>query len=183
MRLVLEEPIPAPSQLRPDFPKPLEDIILRALARDPGARWPSARAMRFALKAWLAADAQPHGKRTIAEYLRAVFGAAKMRDADEFVSDHTDEELQLERALPGGPDSAAAELVVDPEDPDEDTAPHINLPHAAPSDSTQPFPRAANEDVTRRRQKAPPESQRYVIALFAACALVAALLGFFLLRQ
>jgi eukaryotic-like serine/threonine-protein kinase len=181
MRMVLEEPIVPPSQLRPDFPAALEQVIMRALERDPAKRWPSARAMRFALKSWLAADGEPHGKRAIAEYLRAVFGAAKQRDADEFVSDHTDEELQLERALPG---AAAPPLAVDPEDPDEDTAPSIKLP--PPQEITAPFPRAAaiaGEDVTRRHAKSPPvESARYVIALFVACVLVAALLGFFLLR-
>ena len=46
IRLVLDEPIPKPTELRPDFPASLERIILRALERDPARRYQTARELR-----------------------------------------------------------------------------------------------------------------------------------------
>src|SRR5258708_28221121 len=43
IRLVLEDPIVPPTALRPDYPPGLEKIVMRALARDPAERHPSAR--------------------------------------------------------------------------------------------------------------------------------------------
>jgi serine/threonine protein kinase len=116
MRLVLEEPIELPTALRPDYPQTLETIVMRALDRDPRRRYQTARDLRTELMAWLAESGLSHDKRRIAEYLRAIFGAKKQRDADEFVGDEgEDEELVLEKALP----RLDRTLEVDPEDPQE----------------------------------------------------------------
>jgi serine/threonine-protein kinase len=113
MRLVLEEPIALPTELRPDYPADLENIVMRALERDPARRYQSARALRTDLMAWLAESGLQHDKRRIAEYLRTIFGAKKQRDADEFAGDSDDdEELVLEKAVP----RADRPLEVDPED-------------------------------------------------------------------
>jgi serine/threonine protein kinase len=45
MQNVAERPIPPPSTLRPDTPTALDFVVVRALERDPGRRYPSARAM------------------------------------------------------------------------------------------------------------------------------------------
>jgi len=115
MRLVLEDPIPLPTALRPDYPPSLERIVMRALERDPERRYQNARALRTELMAWLAESGLPHDKRQIAEYLRSIFDAKKQREADEFSGDggDDDEELVLEKALPRGD----TPLHVDPEDP------------------------------------------------------------------
>jgi serine/threonine protein kinase len=116
MRLVLDEPIPLPTTLRPDYPPALETIVMRALARDPDDRQQSARQLRAELLGWLEDGGEPHGKQQIAEYLRSVFGAKKQRDADEFSDGSDDEELVLEEALP----AIDEPLGVDAEDaPDE----------------------------------------------------------------
>ncbi len=115
MRLVLEDEIPKPSALRPDFPPELEAIVMRALERDPERRWSSARELRAALRGWLRDTALDFGKREVAAYLRTIFGAEKQREADEFTSDHDDEDLVLERALPVAGEEP---LTVDAEDPD-----------------------------------------------------------------
>jgi serine/threonine protein kinase len=126
MRLVLDEPIPKPTELRPDFPSSLEHIILRALERDPARRYQSARAMRTDLMAWLAESGLSHDKRRIAEYLRGIFNLKKQRDADEFAGDSgDDDELVLEKALP----KPEADLQVDAEDPPDEV--HMVAPPAA----------------------------------------------------
>jgi serine/threonine protein kinase len=118
IRLVLDEPIPKPTELRPDFPASLETIILRALERDPARRYQSARELRTDLMAWLAETGLSHDKRRIAEYLRSIFELKKQRDADEFAGGERDddEELQLESALP----RPERELAVDAEDPPDE---------------------------------------------------------------
>jgi serine/threonine-protein kinase len=50
MKILTEEPVPIRTR-RPDLPKELASIIHRALAREPGERFPDARAMRRALLA------------------------------------------------------------------------------------------------------------------------------------
>jgi serine/threonine protein kinase len=114
MRLVLEDPIARPTELRPDFSPSLEAIIMRALERDPARRYQTARDLRTDLMAWLAETGLSHDKRRIAEYLRGIFNLKKQREADEFAGDSADdEELILDKALP----KPETELIVDPEDP------------------------------------------------------------------
>jgi eukaryotic-like serine/threonine-protein kinase len=50
LELLLERDYPRPSDLLPGYSTELETIVVRALARDPAARWPSARAMHEALE-------------------------------------------------------------------------------------------------------------------------------------
>jgi serine/threonine protein kinase len=133
MRRVLEEPIAPPSALRPDFPPRLEAIVMRALERDPGRRFTSARALKDALSAWLVEEGQPSGKRELAVYLRAIFGAEKTHDADEFgesEGDAGDDDLILEKGLPRSASGLhELPLTVDPED---DDTPAAAAPVAAP---------------------------------------------------
>jgi serine/threonine protein kinase len=63
MRAITEEPIPRPTREMPDYPRELEDICVRALARDPDDRYASAAEMREdLLKAMqtLSGDGDPH---------------------------------------------------------------------------------------------------------------------------
>ena len=48
-----------PHALRPDFPKPLEAIIVRALATDPEKRFGTALEMQLELEQWLVASSRP----------------------------------------------------------------------------------------------------------------------------
>jgi len=50
MRKALDAQIPAPSTVRPDIPKELDEIVLRGLRRNPAERYPSAKAMADALE-------------------------------------------------------------------------------------------------------------------------------------
>ena len=51
VRLHRQEPPPALASVRPELPGCLEGVVRRALAKEPGARFPSARAFREALEA------------------------------------------------------------------------------------------------------------------------------------
>ncbi|HEX8951824.1 MAG TPA: serine/threonine-protein kinase, partial [Polyangia bacterium] len=125
IRLVLDEPIVKPTELRPDFPASLEHIIMRALERDPARRYQTARDLRTDLMAWLAETGLSHDKRRIAEYLRHIFAADKMRESEEFAGGDDDDELVLEKALP----KPQTPLAVDPEDPPDEL--HLVAPPAA----------------------------------------------------
>lgn len=50
MRQVLLDEVPRPSERVPGYPLALERVVLRALARDPAARYPTADAMRMAIE-------------------------------------------------------------------------------------------------------------------------------------
>jgi len=63
MRAITEEPIPRPTRESPDYPRVLEDICVRALARDPDQRYATAAEMRDDLiKAMrtLGSEGDPH---------------------------------------------------------------------------------------------------------------------------
>ena len=77
MRQIVEEPIPSPRQVCPDYPEALEAIVMRLLERDPTRRYPTADALRVDLSAFLAQVAETHGtrygKREMARFLRTLF--------------------------------------------------------------------------------------------------------------
>jgi tRNA A-37 threonylcarbamoyl transferase component Bud32 len=50
MKAIVEDEIPPPSARAPGYPPELEAIVLRALARDPAARYPTAEALQTALE-------------------------------------------------------------------------------------------------------------------------------------
>jgi serine/threonine protein kinase len=161
IRLVLDEPIVRPSELRPDFPATLEHIIMRALERDPARRYQSARELRTDLMAWLAETGLSHDKRRIAEYLRSIFTGQKQRDADEFAGDGgDDDELVLEKALP----RPASELRVDPEDPPDEV--HLVAPPAAGEvrpimeKSTAPIDTKLDEETAKKHRISLAEVRR-----------------------
>lgn len=49
VRMHREEPVPLPEHIKPGFPLPLQVVLLRMLAKDPGQRFPSYTALRAAL--------------------------------------------------------------------------------------------------------------------------------------
>ncbi len=64
-----------PTSYRPDLPRELETIVLRAMARKPEARFATADAMRDALVGWLRAQEVGLGRRLLEEYMRGVLAA------------------------------------------------------------------------------------------------------------
>ena len=55
-KAIVKDTIPPPTLRVPEYPNTLSTVVMRALERDPNARWPSARAMRDALDRVLEAE-------------------------------------------------------------------------------------------------------------------------------
>jgi eukaryotic-like serine/threonine-protein kinase len=53
IRLICDREYPRPSEVRPDYPRDLEGIVMRALAKDVNRRYPSVRAMQADLEAFI----------------------------------------------------------------------------------------------------------------------------------
>ena len=100
LKLVSSASVTPPSALLEDTPEELEQIIMRALARDPAARWPSAGEMAHALMACIAAEDPTFGTRNIAELMRDLFQedmAAEQRRLNALLAASQDAELMERR--------------------------------------------------------------------------------------
>ena len=70
---VLSEPIPAPSTVSPGVPAVFDEIVARALQREPEKRFPTAREFARALRTALASSGTAIDGPTIEEWLQALF--------------------------------------------------------------------------------------------------------------
>jgi eukaryotic-like serine/threonine-protein kinase len=76
LRVVRDE-LPTPSAAGAMSDPALERIIMRALERDPDKRWQTAKEMRDALEAYVAASGAVVGEEVVAELLREMFGVER----------------------------------------------------------------------------------------------------------
>jgi serine/threonine-protein kinase len=194
IRLVLDEPIAPPTTVRPDYPPALEAIVMKALERDREKRWQSAREMRDALRAWLAADGHPAGKREIAAYLREIFEAPRTHESEEFVADEDDdEELVLEKSVPRSASGQHVMVIVDPEEPENESGMivlHKHPPPKAEPRKAEPAPAPAAEPPAPASTVAPLPLSRptmppppAIVWVLAVGAVVAAAVVYFLLHS
>jgi serine/threonine-protein kinase len=97
---VLRGSVPAPSSLMPDVPAALDDVVSRALSRDPERRHPSALAMAHALEAAL----RPASVDVAAEWIQRLASeslrarAEQVRIAESAVVSHADSDVDRDRA-------------------------------------------------------------------------------------
>ena len=73
MYAVLSCEIEPPSAHRPDVPEELDEIVLRALQRNPDERWQTAREMGTALRRFLAKQPELTGPAEVAEWMNELF--------------------------------------------------------------------------------------------------------------
>jgi serine/threonine protein kinase len=76
---VAHDEIPPPSSVRAWVPPELDAIVMRALARDREARYPSARAMGRELSAFLGRTGAALGQADVADWMRSMFEAERAR--------------------------------------------------------------------------------------------------------
>jgi len=71
--LLSEEPLPLARSRNPEVPAELEQVIAKALARDPLHRYQSASELKGALDKWLHANGVPPSTAEISTYMRKIF--------------------------------------------------------------------------------------------------------------
>lgn len=69
---IVNDPIPKPSDRRPDMPSELDDIVMAALQREPGDRTATARDFSRALRDFVFAQGEPMDMPKVAELARAI---------------------------------------------------------------------------------------------------------------
>lgn len=79
---VVHDEIPPPSMLRGWVPPELDEIVLRALHREPEDRYPSARAMGHALRSFLTQSGATLGTAELGEWMESLFPDEKAKRVD-----------------------------------------------------------------------------------------------------
>lgn len=77
------EPIPSPRRLRPDLPTEVEEIILKALAKDPDQRFQRASELAEALRVQLCADSMSMSKTSAQAAARVFISYKRTSDPDQ----------------------------------------------------------------------------------------------------
>ncbi|WP_147447367.1 protein kinase [Corallococcus sp. CA054B] len=99
---VAECNVPVPSQVAPRVPAELDAIVLKALAKDPDARYQHAQELQRALEGWLASQPQPCGTPAdLAGYMRELYSDRLTEEARSGEVQVTDEEAGV--APPSAP--------------------------------------------------------------------------------
>jgi len=81
LKAVLTETVPSPRLTRADIPRELEAIVMKACARSPEDRWPSAQAMRGALDEYLANRGSVPSSSVLQSFMLGILGEAKHRQS------------------------------------------------------------------------------------------------------
>lgn len=101
MKRIVGEDVPPPSQVRADYPMKLEAIVLKALARDPEQRYPTAQAFQLALETFARDSGHSISSVDLGSYMRSVF-RARLASWDEVLHNLADgSEPEIE--ISGGP--------------------------------------------------------------------------------
>ncbi len=63
---VINDPIPAPQSFSPDIPQALQDVVMKAMSKDPALRYPTGKAFAEAARRSLGADSTATAETTVA---------------------------------------------------------------------------------------------------------------------
>ncbi len=124
---VSEAIVTPPSEVRPEFPRDLEAIVLKALARDPHHRYQTGRELQEALEDFLSNNRMKTGPVQLGNYMREIFpDKLDVPGEDASLSSGARESSRSGVLTPTGPTIAL---------PDPGPAPelHEDLPSGAPS--------------------------------------------------
>src|SRR6266849_3460386 len=75
--------VPPPSELEPELPPGLDPIVLKALAKDPAARYAGAQELRLALEEWVIEGRRSASTAHLSEFLKVIFADRLEREAGE----------------------------------------------------------------------------------------------------
>lgn len=121
LRLVKDCQVPRPSQLNPRLPPGLDDVVLKALAPTPDARYPDCGAFRLALEDYALNLRLPASSAHLSAYLREVYAERIATETDPVKLDQLAEDADLDSrsnsslsGMAGGPRSAASRAVPRP---------------------------------------------------------------------
>lgn len=73
LKLICEREYPRPSQIRPGYPAQLEQVVMKALAKDPDQRYQSARDMQADLEAFVRQDRIAVSAVSLANWMKMLF--------------------------------------------------------------------------------------------------------------
>lgn len=183
---VRSRPVEPPSVLRPDVPAALEQITLRALARDPARRYQSALEMSEELDRFIHAGSNRPTSKSIGQWLESLFGAerAALKKAISQGDNaegalHRLQALETARSGSGGSDLSSSRSAVQPR---ALWSTNFGAPASAPTSREKPRidERGSTRPATGSRAAAPgaaSEGKRVGIALLVGCLAAVATLG------
>ncbi len=83
LNAVTECNIAPPSEINTRVPTDLDDIAMRALAKDRDARFPEARQLGMALESWMLANQLPSSNAMLAEFMHDIYAERLAREQEE----------------------------------------------------------------------------------------------------
>jgi serine/threonine-protein kinase len=96
LRLVRDCQVPAPSQLNPKLPPGLDELVLKALAPSPDARFPDCAAFRLAIEDYILQYRLPASNAHLSAYLRDLYVERITRESDPVQLDQLAEDADLD---------------------------------------------------------------------------------------
>jgi serine/threonine-protein kinase len=96
LRLVRDCQVPPPSQLNPKLPPGVDELVLRALAPTPEARFPDCGAFRLALEDYILQYRLPASNAHLSAYLRDLYTERITRESDPANLDQLAEDADLD---------------------------------------------------------------------------------------
>lgn len=165
MQTVLQARVAPPSATEPGFPKGLEEILMRALSRAAGDRFPSCRDFGESLESWATVSGFAHAPPRVGDWMKDVFADTIRRDqlllsVDENATctipvattgESAGSTTSSVTAAHGAPQSTAAPLFLELYG---DSAPARTRTARSPA---LPSP---EEDLPLELERAPPEQER-----------------------
>jgi serine/threonine protein kinase len=178
-KAIVEEPMPAPSQFRPDVPAQLESIVMKGLSREREDRFQTAQEMQLALEDWVRHDRVPASSVRLAAFMTELFGPPP--PPESFLAEISEPSGRM--LPPGDPDDLSPADAPDPQaaltvamrapSAEAPTAGRTLPPMPNPRSDSQPSITAESDASMRLGRPAP---RALVLAACGICATAVALL-------
>ena len=155
MTAIVHGQIPPPSTYRPDLPRTLEAIILKALARHRDDRYATADDLRIALEQFANDAGISRSSTALADYLKAQFG----NRPEPWLDEDDEPEIEVSVDFDGSASGAAR-------------APAVAIERFSAERSDAPIQRARKHAITTRLSASTRRRSRWWVAAMVASAAV-----------